>query len=1034
MPGSNMASKKRAPDATPHDADNRPLRINSWPNLPLWDHQHQALKAIQAYLKAYKARQTAGSALVRIPTGAGKTGIIACVAQGFSQIGCTLIVVPWRHLTRQSAKEVAERFWEKLGSAPRSPLKSAVVLRPSTAEGDLAGDTDAIFLCTFQALAALQSNERYRRAYRRLKERCDIVLVDEGHREPALKWSEAVRGLQRPTVLFSATPYRNDVRLFDIDRNHVFSLAVDEALSGRFIREVEVHEEAYGNAAEDFVDALFAYYEALRRSDLDGDPVPRVIVRCATDGAIRHVTSLIQQRNPSVIAVHERFDDETEDDETEEVAFQRQVPDPTENDAVFWVHQNKLIEGLDDPRFRIVAIFEPFNNARAFVQQVGRVVRNPQRKRHQKAYVFARRDLHLANLWARFINYERKVGAKDISADNVVQDLFILHDDIQYLLGDFRERFDPTAADCHLQLQFTKAANAFTIGDEFSVTELGADIVDEIGRRGYQLLASSQPDGETVVHVYAKLEASPVLQDRAFIEVSLGYAIARRQGNVLFFCDSTGLMPPLLWADVDRVEPEKLERLLAGAGAAISAVSLLNTDLGNYSVRRRTLAARSIADVAPGLTDHAFFCSTATGSARIDKDHWVRRYVGFSRGRIREQTGQRVTYAGWCEWVASVEKELRSRRRGGLDLFERFAVYVATPSNPTPVHILFDIDDIVEEYGVISEHSTRALVLDDRCWDIQNSRFTCVVNGAECHVSIKWNRKSKRFLIESEDLDRLAIHTASRDERQQTLTAYLNTHQAFRLILNDGSIYAHRVFYKARVPLWGRDSDEPIALRGILTPKAELASIESEKGGAGSATADGWARGSLFEYIDRKGATGLLAQERLTADLMVCDDLGPERADFIAIQENPRRVVLIHAKVNERPAPLSASAFHVVCSQAVKNLWMLNPNSDELPRDLRQWGRAWKAAEGEVADRVRRGQRQTAEEMWQRIQTLVRHPATTREVWIVVAQGLSARAFDDARTRRPLPPPHAIQLFYLLQSTWAAASSVGAQLRVFCAP
>ena len=52
----------------------------------------------------------------------------------------------------------------------------------------------------------------------------------------------------------------------------------------------------------------------------------------------------------------------------------------------------------------------------------------------------------------------------------------------------------------------------------------------------------------------------------------------------------------------------------------------------------------------------------------------------------------------------------------------------------------------------------------------------------------------------------------------------------------------------------------------------------------------------MFELIDRVGRSGLLASDDFKADILVCDDLGNELADFIALQRNPSRVAFIHSK------------------------------------------------------------------------------------------------------------------------------------------
>ena len=65
------------------------------------------------------------------------------------------------------------------------------------------------------------------------------------------------------------------------------------------------------------------------------------------------------------------------------------------------------------------------------------------------------------------------------------------------------------------------------------------------------------------------------------------------------------------------------------------------------------------------------------------------------------------------------------------------------------------------------------------------------------------------------------------------------------------------------------------------------------------------------------------------------------------------------------------------------------------------------------------------------IKHIVRNPAASREVWIVIAGGLNYATLEVESTKIN-PSPRAVQLFYLLQSTWSAVSSIGARFRVFC--
>lgn len=88
----------------------------------------------------------------------------------------------------------------------------------------------------------------------------------------------------------------------------------------------------------------------------------RVIVRCDDAEQIKSVVAAVLARGRTAIGIHETFGP------ADGKPYVKQVPDPSIETGQFWVHQNKLIEGLDDPAFRLIAIFGQFSNARNLVQ------------------------------------------------------------------------------------------------------------------------------------------------------------------------------------------------------------------------------------------------------------------------------------------------------------------------------------------------------------------------------------------------------------------------------------------------------------------------------------------------------------------------------------------------------------------------------------------------------------------------------------------------------------------------------------------
>lgn len=604
--------------------------VDSWEKLNLWPHQRQAVEMI----RRYQAAKVEGQALIRMPTGTGKTGVMAVVAQCFSDTVDLLVVAPWAQLTGQIAREIETDFWQKLGVKPERGTKNARAFRPSTLESLLnpkKREAPAnILICTNQTLERVYASNS---AYGALRDRVSLVLVDEGHREPAPAWAEAVRNLKKPTVLFTATPYRNDQRWFDVAPDYIFRFSHGDAVAQRFIRNVEFHDADFGDSAGGFVRALLDFYHGdFQRMKPSAVAEARVIVRCETDSEITEVANELEKAGERYVAVHENYSDR------EEGSRLRKVPSPKENDATFWVHQNKLMEGIDDPAFSLPAIYQPFGNTRSLVQQVGRIIRNPSLKANQVAHVFSAKQHKQRRCWESYLRYEERLGSggnvNQVGSNQIFDDFLQLHEAYQYIDGSFRDRFEPKSAKFHQHLKLSFSTNVYQKLRGFAFDGLLKGIRRAIDEEDYILLNEAEPDARTRVFLYGKCYASPLLIDQTFMEVYLGVAIVREVDKFVFHYDSEKLTPDYLATHAERLPARRLEGLLSGEKVRITQISLLNSDLALYSVRRRSLSAHSIAQLAPALADYAHFCSTASGVIQRNENN-TRRYVGFTRARLR---------------------------------------------------------------------------------------------------------------------------------------------------------------------------------------------------------------------------------------------------------------------------------------------------------------------------------------------------------------------------------------------------------------
>jgi hypothetical protein len=348
---------------------------------------------------------------------------------------------------------------------------------------------------------------------RRLGERLALVLVDEGHYEPAPQWAAAVRGLGVRMCLLTATPYRNDFKFFAVDPENCFLLSHADSEASRYLRTVRFVEGTWGSRSQ-FIDGLLAMLQA------EGAPFAdaRVVVRGATQADVQALTHQLNAGGRTAIGVHERFSGEADPHLVSRVPRRDVVGDPH-----FWVHQFKLIDGIDDPRFRVLAVYAPLRNERAFVQQVGRILRNPGRGSGEEAVVFAHRDHALAESWDAYRRYDRAATVESLSRGpkSFAREL----PNSQYIDGRFREPFDLDAPDAHQQFDYPLAARVYERPPGLTVDHLEDKVDAEWLERDRELGIVAQPDGETRIHPYVSVDNSPLLLRSAFTEYEVGFTV-----------------------------------------------------------------------------------------------------------------------------------------------------------------------------------------------------------------------------------------------------------------------------------------------------------------------------------------------------------------------------------------------------------------------------------------------------------------------------------------------------------------------------
>lgn len=1058
----------------------------------LWDHQRSALELSLAYLCAPRSNprypKISSAALLKLPTGTGKTGVIAVLARSLSVNQVTLIVTPREALVRQMMQDICGGFWGKLGYRDTSLLirGNLSVDAPTHPPGDRQGDSipgckiiqllpirsesivrnalsDAnrkvVLVSTFATLQALHSSDASdedESVYSLLKRELDLLMIDEGHYEPAVRWGRAVRGLRVPTILLSATPYRNDFKAFNVDARFVYNFPLAKAQTmpsrrrtGRHvIRQIESRELDLNGPG-----TLAAFAGAVRRfanssfPDDIGSGRSKVIVRGDSYETLLDLHRHIVKHEPCVLVHHRESPSGATNGRYN--SYEKARHDNT--DVRIWLHDRKLLEGVDDPSFKAVVFHRNFNNDRDLVQQIGRVLRStdPTRTEKQTAY-FSASPEELGDAqrrWNRYVEFEAYI-AKDIGqflkSDVALPEVLLeAMPKFQYARYQFRETFDvnaPSASD----LRVPMSAGIWTGADGVSNARLIEEIEDalyESDRFAIQQIAG-MPDN-AIGFAYYSWSGSPLTHDTFFPEWRLGILVVVRCGNHLFFNDTEGLSFSPKDLGLSRVPVSDMQRLFPADDAAqgrVSRLSFINLDISDTAIRSQVIRTSSFEDTFTDLADHSLVPTSASGVVNAKS-----RYAGFTRARISERGAGPLTIPAFVERVQGIALELDGEH-APTQLFSRYAKPLEPPDQARgqPRSILLDLTDILNEFELMDEPGDAASApvdfestYSDLCAEIRaDGVFEVRLGEARIKCKISYSPETGRYTVAGPELSE---HFAAKDDtKSDSIVSYLNRTQSFRVVtVAPNVVYAHRRFYEVSLTFVDEYGSCPILSGFIGTPV--LAAVENEKGDQFHRTPR-WVTDSIFGYVYEQGARRRpkaaarnidpFERDIRNFDVLVCDDGPKEFCDFIGVDEANKRIALIHAKVSHTRTATGISPLQVVARQALASLALVSRLS-RIPRELAgRWEQPLRIS-GTVIDRIVKASG-GAGDVTGRVARSLSNPSYSREVWIVLGNALDLTVLGAELTRSGGATPRMQQFGYFVDSLRTAFGRANTGFRVYC--
>jgi DNA repair protein RadD len=343
-------------------------------------------------------------AILQIPVGCGKTGLMAILPLGIAE-GRVLIIAPNLEIRRgiATAMDIAgsECFWTNtrvLADVRQGPY--AAVLDGADAN---------IHDCDESHIVVTNIHQLASRADRWLPQFADdyfdMILVDEGHHNVAPSWERVFERFPNAKVVsLTATPFRGDGQ--NVAGTRIYAYPFRTAMVRGYIKQItavnvapqeiaftyrgdaqrHTLEEVLRLREDDWfsrgvalapecnrsiVDASIQWMQHLRAET--GTQHQIIAVACSQDHS-RQVRSLYTERGIRAQEIHSNMSA----DEIDEIlqALRRHRLDCI-------VQVRMLGEGFNHPHLSVAAVFQPFRSLSPYIQFVGRVMRvlqqdNPQ--------------------------------------------------------------------------------------------------------------------------------------------------------------------------------------------------------------------------------------------------------------------------------------------------------------------------------------------------------------------------------------------------------------------------------------------------------------------------------------------------------------------------------------------------------------------------------------------------------------------------------------------------------------------------------
>lgn len=358
---------------------------------------------IEAYLAVYKhfvVQEKKSDAVVVVPTGVGKTGIIGILPYGIAK-GRVLVITPQIIIRETILDELdpssPENFWLQRNVLKKvSDLPTVVELSDSSIKKEVIDAANIVILNIQKMQSRLLSSPLNFLP----KDYFDMIIIDEAHHSVANTWIETLHHFSDAKVVkMTGTPIRTDKR--EISGELVYKYKLSQAMANNYVKSLRnfsyIPETLYltidgnencrytyeqilnlGIRDEDWISKSVALsrtcsesvvLESIKKLNekLEGSKIPHKIIAVACN--IEHaklIKELYETEGYPTALLHSGM--------TQEEQKSQKMLIKT-NKVKVVVNVAMLGEGYDHKYFSVAAIFRPFRSALPYAQFIGRILR-----------------------------------------------------------------------------------------------------------------------------------------------------------------------------------------------------------------------------------------------------------------------------------------------------------------------------------------------------------------------------------------------------------------------------------------------------------------------------------------------------------------------------------------------------------------------------------------------------------------------------------------------------------------------------------